>query len=107
MGMYQPVEMFDSQKMAQEVFNLTKDYTANTMKVMKSSMATYENALDTIMKHGMVINEGSKKLFSDWTDKAKLGQKNYWNMLENNLNNMGTFFTPSGNNTDTKRATAN
>ena len=106
MGMYQSVEMFDTQKMAQAVFNLTKDYTDNTIKIMKASMETYENALDTIMQHGMVMHDGSRKLFSDWTDKAKLGQKNYWDMLENNLNKMGTFFSPAGNNPDTKRATA-
>ena len=108
MGMYQPVEMLDQQKMAQAVFNLTKDYTTNIMQVMKTSMDTYEKALDTMMKQGMVAQAENQKLISDWTSKVKLGQKNYWDMMGDNLNKMGTsFFSPAVNNPDTKRTTAN
>lgn len=107
MGMYQPVEMFDQQKMAQAVFNLTKDYANTTMQVIRTSMATYEKALDTMMKQGMLAQEDNQKLISDWTSKVKLGQKNYWDMMEDNLNKMGTLFSPFVNNQDTKRATAN
>jgi len=98
--------MFDQQKMTQAVFNLAQDYTATTMQVMRTSMEMYEKTLDTMVKQGAVAQEEGQKLLADWTTKSKLGQKNYWDMMNENLNKMGTFFNQGTHSTDKKRTSA-
>jgi polyhydroxyalkanoate synthesis regulator phasin len=96
MGMHQPVESFntiDPQKMTQAVFNLTKDYTTNTMQIMKTSMEQVEKIVGTILKQDMVIHKDeAQKLFYDWMNQAKQGQKQYCNIMDVNLKKMETFF---------------
>ena len=94
-------EMFDPQKMAQTVVNLTKDYTTTTMQVMKTSLEHYEKTMDTLMKQGNVVQEEGQKLWADWMNKAKQGQQQYWSMMNENINKMTALFSPDGE----KRAT--
>ena len=101
MGMHQPIEMFDPQKMAQTVFNLTKDYTTNTMQIMKTSMEQVEKVVDTILKQDVVIHDEAQKLLYDWLNQAKQGQKQYWNMMDENLKKMEVLF----NSTNTQKRT--
>ncbi|MBI5778421.1 MAG: hypothetical protein HZA49_03075 [Planctomycetes bacterium] len=98
--------MFDQQKMAQTVLNLAQDYTTTTMQVMRTSMEMYEKTPDTMLKQSMVVQEEGQKLMADWTTKAKQGQKNYWDMMDENIKKMSSFFSPNGHNTDKKRTTA-
>ena len=99
--MHQPVEMFDPQKIAQTVFNLAKDYATTTTQAMKASMEMYEKTLDTMLKQGVVAQEEGQKLLSDWMNRAKQGQQQYWNMMDDNLKKMESFFNPDAQ----KRAT--
>jgi len=98
--------MFDQEKINQSVFNLAQNYTTTTMQAMRTSMELYEKSLDTMMKQGMVAQEEGRKLLSDWTTQTKQGQKNYWDMMNENLNKMSSFFSPNGNNPDKKRNSA-
>ena len=93
--------MFDQEKMAQTVFNLAKDYTTTTMQMMKTSMEQYEKTVDTMLKQGLVAQEEGQKLLSDWTNRAKQGQQQYWNLMDENMKKMESFFNPDGQ----KRAT--
>jgi polyhydroxyalkanoate synthesis regulator phasin len=93
--------MFNQQKMAQTIFNLAKDYTTNTTHIMKTSMEMYEKTLDTMLKQGVIAQQEGQKLLSDWMTRAKQGQQQYWNMLEQGIEKMERFFGPEG----TKRAT--
>ena len=88
--------VFDQQKMAQTVFNLSKDYTATTMQVMKTSMEQYEKTMDTLLKQGNVVQEEGQKLLADWMAKAKQGQQQYWNLMDENLKKMGNLFSSNG-----------
>ena len=90
-GMKRVNRMFDQQKMAQMVWNLAKDYTTTTTQVMKTSMEMYEKTLDTMLKQGMVAQEEGQKLLADWTNRAKQGQQQYWNMMNANLEKMASF----------------
>ena len=99
--------MFDQQKTTQAFIDLAQNYTTTTMQVMRTSMEMYEKTLDTMMKQGALAQEEGQKLLSDWTNKAKLGQKNYWDMMNENINKMGTFFNQGTNTTDKKRTQTN
>ena len=94
-------EMFDQQKMAHTVFNLSKDYTATTMQVMKTSMEQYEKTMDALINQGNGVQEEGQKLMTDWMAKAKQGQQQYWNLMDENLKKMGNLFSSNGE----KRAT--
>ncbi|MBI5778690.1 MAG: hypothetical protein HZA49_04480 [Planctomycetes bacterium] len=91
-GMKGVTRMFDQQKMAQTVLNLAKDYTNTTMQVMKTSWDMYEKTLDTLMKQGSVAQDEGQKLMADWMTRAKQGQQQYWNLMEENMKKMETHF---------------
>jgi polyhydroxyalkanoate synthesis regulator phasin len=93
--------VFNPEKMAQTVFNLAKDYTTTTTQIMKTSMEMYEKTLDTMLKQGMGAQQEGQKLLADWTNRAKQGQQQYWNMMDENLKKMESFFNMDGQ----KRAT--
>ena len=93
--------VLDPQKMAQTVVNLTKDYTTTTMQVMKTSTEQYEKTMDTLMKQGNLVQDEGQKLWTDWMTRAKQGQQQYWNLMNENINKMTTLFAPNGE----KRAT--
>ena len=98
--MHQMIDMFDPQKMAQTFFNLAKDCTEATMKTMKTSAEMYEKSMDVMIKQGMVAQEEGQKLMADAMNKAKQGQQQYWNTMEENLKKMATFLnTDSGKKT--------
>jgi len=83
---------FNPQKMAEMVFNLSKDYTATAMQAMKASTEQYEKTMDTLMKQGLVAQEEGQKLWSDWMAQAKQSQQQYWNMMDENLKKMNGLF---------------
>jgi len=95
--MHQIVDMFDTQKMAQTFFNMAKDYTEATMKTMKASAEMYEKSMDTMIKQGVVAQEEGQKLMSDWMNKAKQGQEQYWTTMEENLKKMASFLSVDSN----------
>ena len=96
--------MFDQQKMAQTVLNLAKDYTNTTMQVMKTSWDMYEKTLDTLMKQGSVAQDEGQKLMADWMTRAKQGQQQYWNMMEENMKKVETHFNHTWDTTGHKKA---
>lgn len=102
MGMHQPIDMFDPQKIAETVFNLAKDYTATTTQIMKTSMEQYEKTVDMMVKQGLVVQEEGQKLLSDWVNRAKQGQQQYWNMMDETLKKMEAFFNPDSQKRSTK-----
>lgn len=99
--MHQMVDMFDPQKMAQTFFSLAQDYTEAAMKTMKTSAEMYEKSMDVMIKQGMVAQEEGQKLLADWMDKAKQGQQQYWDAMQDNLKKMSTLF-----NTDSSKKTS-
>jgi len=102
MGMHQPFDMFDQEKMAQTVFGLAKDSTTANIQVMKTTMEQWEKTMNTLIKQGTVAQDEGTKLFADWFNRAKQGQQQYYNLMEEGLARMGDFFS----NTDSqKRAT--
>lgn len=103
-GMKGVTRMFDQQKMAQTVLNLAKDYTNTTMQVMKTSWDMYEKTLDTLMKQGAVAQDEGQKLMADWTTKAKQGQQQYWNLMEENMKKVETHFNHTWDATGQKKA---
>ena len=94
--------MFDQQKIAQTVFNLAKDYTTANVQVMKTTMEQWEKTMNTLIKQGTVVQDEGSKLFADWFNRAKQGQQQYYNMMEEGLKNMGNIF---GTTDGQKRAT--
>lgn len=104
-GMKGVTRMFDQQKMAQTVLNLAKDYTNTTMQTMKTSWDMYEKTLDTLMKQGTVAQDEGQKLMADWMTRAKQGQQQYWNMMEENMKKVETHFNHTWDATGHKKAT--
>ncbi|HLD35658.1 MAG TPA: hypothetical protein VJC37_02970 [Planctomycetota bacterium] len=98
--------MFDQQKTTQAFLDLAQNYTTTTMQVMRTSMEMYEKTLDTMMKQGALAQEEGQKLLSDWTNKAKLGQKNYMDIMDDNIKKMSAFCCTNKCNTEKKRASA-
>lgn len=86
--------VFSPEKMAQTVFNLAKDYTSNTMQMMKTSTEHYEKTLDTLVKQGLVMQAEGQKLFMDWMTQVKQGQQQYWNLMSESLKKVEPFFSP-------------
>ena len=94
--------MLEQQKMAQTVINMTKGYTTANMTVMKTTMEQFEKTMDVLLEHGTVVQDEGTKLFVDWWGRAKQGQQQYWNMMEDGLKNMENLF---GNANGQKKAT--
>ncbi|MBI4713550.1 MAG: hypothetical protein HY762_09690 [Planctomycetes bacterium] len=91
-GMKGAQKMFDQQEMAQTVFKLAKDYTNTTMQMMKTSAEQYEKTLDALMKQGLVMQTEGQKLMTDWINRAKQAQSQYWDQMEDGLKKMETAF---------------
>jgi polyhydroxyalkanoate synthesis regulator phasin len=91
MGMHQPVDSFDPQKVAESVYNMMKYYTTSTMEMIKKSMEQMENVTDTMVDQSGVIQNEFKKLMNDWMKQAKNGQRQYMDMLDENLKKMDDF----------------
>jgi polyhydroxyalkanoate synthesis regulator phasin len=89
-------EVFNPEKMAQMVWNLAKDYNTTTIQMMKTSAEQYDKTMDTIVKQGLVAQAEGQKLLSDWTNRAKQAQQQYWNLMDENMNKMETFFSAKG-----------
>lgn len=101
-GMKGVMKMFDQGKMAQTIYGLAKDYTTANMSVMKTTMEQWEKTMNTLIKQGTVAQDEGTKLFADWFNRAKQGQQQYVNLMEEGLKKMDHLF----NNTDgQKRAT--
>jgi polyhydroxyalkanoate synthesis regulator phasin len=94
--MHQMVDMFDQKKIAETVFNMAKDYTETTSQIMKTSMDQYEKTVDLMLKQGLVAQDEGKKLLTDWMNRAKQGQQDYLNMMNESLKKMESFFNPDG-----------
>ena len=95
--MHQIVDMLDPQKMAQTFFNMTKEYTESTMKTMKASAEMYEKSMDNMIKQGLVAQAEGQKLMADWSNKAKQGQQQYWDAMEENIKKMSALFNTDSN----------
>ena len=94
--------MFDQEKMAQTISGLAKDYTTANIQVMKTTMEQWEKTMNTLIKQGTGVQDEGTKLWADWFNRAKQGQQQYANMMEEGLKKMDNIF----NNTDgQKRAT--
>lgn len=95
--------MFDQEKMAQTVSNLARDYTTANMQVMKTTMEQWEKTMNTLIKQGIVAQDEGTKLWADWWNRAKQGQQQYYNIMEDGLKNMENLFAATDGQ---KRATA-
>jgi len=103
-GLKGVAKMFDQQKMAQTVITLAKDYTNTTMQTMKTSWDMYEKTLQTLIKQGTAAQDESQKLMSDWVAKAKQGQQQYWNMMEENMKKMEAHLNHTWDTTSRKKS---
>ena len=88
--------MFEQEKMAQTIYGLAKDYTTANIQVMKTSMEQWEKTMNTLIKQGTVAQDEGTKLFADWFVRAKQGQQQYYNMMEDGLKNMENLFAAEG-----------
>jgi len=50
-----------------------------------------------MIKQGVVAQEEGQKLMSDWMNKAKQGQEQYWTTMEENLKKMASFLSVDSN----------
>ena len=88
--------VFDPQKVASTVLNLANDYTATATQIMKTSLEHHEKTMDTLIKQGMIMQEEGQKLWADWLNRAKQGQQQYWNLMDENMKKMTTYFNLDG-----------
>ncbi|MBI4834802.1 MAG: hypothetical protein HY811_08305 [Planctomycetes bacterium] len=95
MGMHQPVDMFDPQKIIQEVFKLNKAYWLNSMEMMAAFQDQAMSVVNTMMEQGMVTQQGSRKAFQDWLEKAKEAQEEYAETMKTNLKKAEAMFNPN------------
>ena len=86
------IRMFDQEKVAQMVSNLARDYTTANIQVMKTTMEQWEKTMNTLIKQGAVAQDEGTKLFADWWSRAKQGQQQYYNIMEDGLKNMENIF---------------
>jgi len=84
--------VFDQEKMAQTVSNLARDYTTANMQVMKTTMEQFEKTMNALIKQGAIAQDEGTKLFADWWNRAKQGQQQYYNIMEDGLKNMENLF---------------
>lgn len=94
--------MFDQQKMAQTIYGLAKDYTTANVQMMKTTMEQWEKTMNILIKQGTVAQDEGPKLWADWWNRAKQGQQQYYNMMEEGLKNMDNLFNTTDGH---KRAT--
>lgn len=94
--------MFDQEKMAQTINGLAKDFTTANIQVMKTTMEQWEKTMNTLIKQGTVVQDEGSKLFADWFNRAKQGQQQYYNLMEEGLKNIENLF---GTTDGQKRAT--
>jgi polyhydroxyalkanoate synthesis regulator phasin len=100
--MNQTADMLDTQKMAQTFFNMTKEYAESTMKTLKTSTEMYEQSMNHMIKQGVVAQAEGQKLMADWSNKAKQGQQQYWDAMEENIKKMSALLDTDSNKKTTK-----
>jgi len=91
-GMKGVNRMFDQQKMTDAVLSLTKEYVNTTMQVMKTSMDQFEKTMDMLSKQGATAHEENQKMWTEWWNKTKQGQQQYWNTMEESIKKMEHIF---------------
>ena len=84
--------MFEQEKMAQTVVNQARDYATANMQVMKTTMEQFEKTMHVLIKQSASAQDEGTKLFVDWFSRAKQGQQQYYNMMEDGLKNMENLF---------------
>ncbi len=80
--------MFDQEKMTQTVVNLAKDFTTANLTVMKTSMEQFEKTVHILTRQGAVAQDEGAKLLVDWWSRAKQGQEQYYNLMQDGFKNM-------------------
>ena len=85
--------MFDQQKVAQEMFNLSKNHWMMTMDMVTAFQEQNDKMWHTLMEQGLITQAEGKKVFIDWMDRAKQARDQFNNTITDNLKKMETVFT--------------
>jgi polyhydroxyalkanoate synthesis regulator phasin len=85
-------KMFDQQKVAQEVFNLTKNYWTTTMDMMSTFQEQNEKVWNTLLDQGLVAQNEGKKMLQDWLNRSKQAQEQFTKTMEDNWKKAETAF---------------
>jgi len=84
--------MFDQARMAQEVFNLSKNYWMTTMEMMTNFQDQNEKMWNNLMEQGLVGQQEGRKMLQEWLTKAKQAREQFNRTMEDNWKKAETTF---------------
>lgn len=88
--------MFDQHKVAQEFFNMSKNYWTTTVQMLGTIQEQNEKMLTTLMDHGMVAQQEGKKMFQEWLNRAHQARDQFQKTMEDNLKKAESIFGTTG-----------
>jgi polyhydroxyalkanoate synthesis regulator phasin len=76
--------MFDQQKVAQDVFNMTKGFWLTTMQMVSTFQDQNERMWHTLLDQGLVMQQESKKMLQESLTRAKQTREQFTETMEEN-----------------------
>jgi polyhydroxyalkanoate synthesis regulator phasin len=87
--------MFDQQKIAQEVFNLSKNYWMTTMEMMSAFQDQNEKMWNTLLEQGVISQSEGRKMLQDWLIRAKQAREQFTKTMDDNWKKAESVFGSS------------
>lgn len=88
------LKMLDQQKIAREVFNLTKNYCLNAVKMLTTFQEQNEKMWNSLLNEGVIVQQSNQKMLQEWLTHAKQAREHFQKTIEDNIkqveSNLGT-----------------
>jgi len=84
--------MLDNNRLAQEMFNLSKDYWLTTMNLMTGWQKQNEKMWNNLLEQGVVAQQEGRKMLQEWLNGVRQTQEQYNNLMEDTWEKAGTVF---------------
>ena len=74
--------MFDQQKVAQEIYDLHKNYWMTTTDLMTSWQKQNERVWNILLDQGLLTHQEGRKMLQEWLNGVKQTQEKYNTLME-------------------------
>ena len=85
--------MFDQQRLAQEIFNLSKNYWSTTMGMVSNFQDQNEKMWNNLIEQGVVTQQESKKMLQEWMNRARQAREEFTKTIDDNWKNTERTFS--------------
>lgn len=77
--------MLDQFKLAQDAFNMSKDYWVKTMEMMSNFQDHYTEMWNTMMEQGLISQQKGQEMINEWTTRTRQAQQDFMRTVQENM----------------------